>query len=381
MNPILRLLYQLPFTQSQIDTAATVAAVSAACAVPGVFLVLRRVVMVGDAISHVLLLGIVLAYFAIGDLRSPWLLAGAAATGVATVVLVELVQRTRVVKEDAAIGLVFPALFSLGVILATLYTRNVHLDADSVLLGQAEFASYNRLQVGGVDHGPWSAVVLTGCFFVNVALLLLFYKEVKLATFDAGLAVSLGFAPAVIHYGLMTCVSITTVAAFDAVGPVLVLAFFAVPPATAYLLTDRLSRMILLSVLIGVGCGLAGTAAAFALDTNMAGTVAAVLGLAFAVTFVAAPRRGLVAQAVRRWRQRREFFETMLAIHLRTHEGTPQEADESRLDGLHRHLNRPPADVARVVERAERKGLVTRAGEFLKLTPEGRRRAAEALNV
>jgi manganese/zinc/iron transport system permease protein len=358
-----------------------VAAVSAACAVPGVFLVLRRVVMVGDAISHVLLLGIVLAYFAIGDLRSPWLLAGAAATGVATVVLVELVQRTRVVKEDAAIGLVFPALFSLGVILATLYTRNVHLDADSVLLGQAEFASYNRLRVGGVDHGPWSAVVLTGCFVVNVVLLLLFYKEVKLATFDAGLAVSLGFAPAVIHYGLMTCVSVTTVAAFDAVGPVLVLAFFAVPPAAAYLLTDRLSRMILLSVLIGVGSGLAGTAAAFALDTNMAGTVAAVLGVAFAVTFVAAPRRGLVAQSVRRWRQRRAFFETMLVIHLRTHEGTPQEADESRLDGLHRHLNRPPADVARVVARAGRNGLVVRAGEYLKLTAEGRDRAVGALNV
>jgi manganese/zinc/iron transport system permease protein len=176
MNPVLRLLYQLPFEPFQIDTAATVAAVSAACAVPGVFLVLRRVVMVADAISHVLLLGIVLAYFAVGDLRSPWLLAGAAATGVATVVLVELVQRTRVVKEDAAIGLVFPALFSLGVILATLYTRNVHLDADSVLLGQAEFASYNRLAVGGVDYGPWSAVVLSGCFLVNVGLLALFYK-------------------------------------------------------------------------------------------------------------------------------------------------------------------------------------------------------------
>lgn len=379
MNPLLRDLYRLPFEPYQIDTGLVIAAVAAACAVPGVFLVLRRLVMVGDAISHVLLLGIVLAFFLVRDPASPWLVLGAAASGVATVALVELLQRSRLVKEDAAIGLTFPALFSLGTILASMYLRNTHLDIDRVLLGSAEFAFLDRLVVGGTDWGPRSVVVVGACFLLNAGLLVVFYKELKLATFDAGLATALGFAPAVVHYGLMTCVSLTTVAAFDAVGPVLVLAFFAVPPATAYLLTDRLGRLIGLSVLIGVAGGLVGTAAAFALDANIAGTVAAVLGLGFAAAFVAAPQRGLVAQAVRRWRQRREFYETLLVIHLHRHAGTPAEADESRTAGLHRHLDWTVADAARVVARAERHGLVRREGDWLRLTPAGRDRAEVVL--
>lgn len=381
MNPVLKALYALPFAPTQIDSALVITAVGAACAVPGVFLVLRRVVMVADAVSHVLLFGIVASFFLVRDLRSPWLMLGAAASGVATVALVELLQKTRLLKEDAAIGLVFPALFSLGTILASMYFRNTHLDIDQVLLGSAELAFLDRFTLGGVDHGPRAAVFLGACFLLNAGLLAVFYKEVKLATFDAGLAAALGFAPGVIHYALMTGVSVTTVAAFDAVGPVLVLAFFAVPPATAYLLTDRLSRMVLLSVLIAVAGGLAGTAAAFALNTTMAGAVAAVLGLVFAAAFVFAPRRGLVARELRRRRQRRAFFETMLAIHLRTHEGTPEEADESRLDGLHRHLGWTPADVAGVVGRAERNGLVVRDGAFLKLTADGRRRTDDVLHL
>src|SRR4051812_18218306 len=110
------------------------AVVAAACAVPGVFLVLRRMALGSDAIGHVLLLGIVLAYFATRDLDSPWLLVGAAVAGLVTVALVELLQRTKLVKADAAIGLVFPALFALGVLLVSVKARNIHLDVDAVLL-------------------------------------------------------------------------------------------------------------------------------------------------------------------------------------------------------------------------------------------------------
>jgi manganese/zinc/iron transport system permease protein len=364
----------------ELETAAVIVAVAAACAVPGVFLVLRRMVMVGDAISHVLLLGIVVFFFFVQDLASPWLMVGATATGVLTVAIVEMLQRTRLVKEDAAIGLTFPILFSLGAIIASLYFRNTHLDIDLVLLGSAELAFLDRLTIGRYDIGPRSAVVLIICFFISLVLLTLFYKEIKLATFDSAMAASFGFAPLTIHYGLMTCVSVTTVAAFDAVGPVLVLAFFAVPPATAYLLTDRLGRMIALSVLIGVLGGLAGTAAAFNLDTNMAGTVATVLGIVFGVAFLVAPHKGLIAKIIRWLRQRREFFETILAIHLQAHEGTSVEADESRLSKLHNYLDWSASNVSRVVRRAKRKGLIVQEADFLKLTPAGRDRAAKALN-
>ena len=337
--------------------------VAAACALPGTFLVLRRMSLVSDAISHVLLLGIVLAYFVVRDVASPWLLVGAAATGVLTVALVELLQRTKLVKEDAAVGLVFPALFALGVLLASMFLRNTHLDVDAVLLGQPEFAAESGLRV------------MAGVLALNVVLLLVFFKELKLTTFDPGLAASLGFRPGLLHYGLMAVVSLTAVAAFDAVGPVLVVGFFVVPAAAAFLLTDRLWAMIALAAAIGAVGAATGTWAAVKLDTNVAGTVATTLGVLFAATFLFAPGRGLVARAARRVRQQRSFFETMLAVHLLQHEGTAAEADEARAATLHRHLNWTPTDAATVTRRAERNGLVTRVGDGLRLTDAGRVRA------
>ncbi|MGL6097857.1 MAG: metal ABC transporter permease, partial [Fimbriiglobus sp.] len=332
-----------------------------------------------DAISHVLLLGIVLAYFVVRDVTSPWLLLGAAVSGVLTVALVELIQNTTRVKSDAAIGLVFPALFALGTILATMYTRNAHLDGDQVLLGHVELSAYDQLELGGTAVGPRAAWVLGGIFLANLAAAVVFFKELKLATFDPALAAALGFAPGIIHYALMTAVSVTTVAAFDAVGPVLVVAFLVVPAASAHLLTDRLGVLIGLSVGIGVAAAVGGAWAAVRLDTNVAGTGAAVLGLTFAGVWVFAPDRGLIAAGRRRWRNRRTFHETMLAIHLLQHEGTPAEAEESRLDGLHRHLRWEPGEVAAVVRRAVRGGLVTRAGAGLALTAAGRERARAVL--
>jgi manganese/zinc/iron transport system permease protein len=361
------------------EIALVLVIVAVACALPGAFLVLRRMALVSDAISHVLLFGIVLAYFATRDLNSPWLPVGAAATGVLTVALVELLQRTRLVKADAAVGLVFPAMFAAGVLLASMFLRNTHLDVDAVLLGQPELATEPRWVVAGRPVKPlW---VMAGVLALNVLLVGLFFKELKLTTFDPGLAAALGFRPGQLHYGLMTVVSVTAVAAFDAVGPVLVVAFFVVPAAAAFLLTDRLAVMLVLAGLIGSAGAWAGTRLAIRLDTNIAGTVASVLGVVFAAVFLFAPGRGLVAQAARRWRQRRAFHETMLAIHLLHHEGTDAEVDEARLDGLHRHLSWSVEQVAAVVRRAERGGLVRRAGDLLKLTDPGRARAREVLNI
>ncbi|MEA2510996.1 MAG: manganese/zinc/iron transport system permease protein, partial [Thermomicrobiales bacterium] len=129
-------------TDSQIEIQLIAAVTAAACALPGVFLVLRRMAMMSDAISHSILLGIVLAFFATENLNSPLLVVGAALTGVATVSLVEVLNRTGLVREDAAIGLVFPLLFSVGVILVSRYAGSVHLDIDAVLLGELAFAPF-----------------------------------------------------------------------------------------------------------------------------------------------------------------------------------------------------------------------------------------------
>lgn len=361
---------------TEIQLIAVIVAV--ACALPGVFLVLRRMAMMSDAISHTVLLGIVLGFFVLGSLESPLLILAAAAMGVITVSLVELLMRTRLVRQDAAIGLVFPALFSVAVILISRFARGVHLDVDAVLLGELTFAPLDRVDIGSVDL-PRSLVVMGIILLLNVLFITLFYKELKLTTFDAGLAAALGFSPALVHYGLMVMVSITAVGAFDAVGSILVVGLMITPPAAAYLLTDRLSRMLLYSAVLAAAGAIGGFWLAWFLDANIAGSIATVLGVLFLGVLLLAPDRGLVALWARRGRQRWEFAQTALAIHLLNHENTPDSAIESRVDHLYHHLRWEPEFAADVVARAERGGLVLRSNGDLALTPGGRERARAAL--
>jgi manganese/zinc/iron transport system permease protein len=363
----------------QIEIQLIAAVVAIACALPGVFLVLRRMALMSDAISHAILLGIVLAFFVTEDLASPLLIVAAAATGVVTVSLVELLNRTQLVREDAAIGLVFPVLFSLGVILISRFAGDVHLDIDAVLLGELAFAPFDRFVMLGYDLGPRALYVMSGILLLNIAFIGVFYKELKLATFDAGLAAALGFSPALVHYGLMSLVSVTAVGAFDAVGSVLVVALMIAPAATAYLLTDRLARMIGLSALIGVMSAIGGYWLAHAYDASIAGSMATMSGVLFGLAFLLAPNRGLVALARRRVRQRWEFAHTMLAIHLFNHEGRPEAAAESRVEHLNEHLRWQQAFAAQVVRQAEQRGLVVLHDGMLALTERGRELAQQAI--
>lgn len=357
--------------EQEIQWIAAVTA--AACALPGVFLVLRRMALMSDAISHAILLGIVLAFFVTENVASPLLIVAAAASGVLTVSLVEALHRTGRVKEDAAIGLVFPALFSVGVILISRYAGNVHLDIDAVLLGELAFAPFNRFERGGVDLGPRTLWVMGVVLLLNAAFLLAFYKELKLTTFDAALAGALGFAPGLVHYAFMTLVSVTAVGAFDAVGSVLVVALMIAPPATAYLLTDRLPVMIALSVGAAVASALGGYWTSYLLDVSIAGSMATVTGVLFAAAFLLAPERGALAVARRRARQRWAFAEAMLAIHLLHHEAGPDAAEENREAHLHEHLRWEPEFARQVVRRARGAGLLAAAeGDRLALTDAGR---------
>jgi len=267
-----------------------------AAALPGTYLVLRRTALVSDAISHAILPGIVVAFFFTQDLNSPLLLLAAAATGVLAVVLIELLIRSRLVPEDASIGLVFPALFSIGVILISRYAGGVHLDTDSVLLGELAFAPFDRLLVGGVDLGPRALWTMGAILILNLVVIGLAWKELKLATVDAGLATLLGFSPALIHYSLMTLVSITAVGAFDAVGSILVVALMIAPPATAYLVVDRFAPMLWLGAVVAAVSAVLGYGVAFLLDVSIAGSMAGACGLLFLIAFLFAPRRGLLAQ-------------------------------------------------------------------------------------
>ena len=366
-------------TGPQIEIQLIAAVVAAACALPGVFLVLRRMSLMSDAISHSILLGIVAAFFLTHDLTSPFLVIGAAATGVLTVTLVEVLNRTRLVKEDAAIGLVFPVLFSIGVIMITRFAGDVHLDTDAVLMGELAFAPFDRFVIAGSDLGPRALWLMGGVLFINAVFVIVFFKELKLATFDPALAAALGFAPGFMHYALMSLVSVTAVGAFDAVGSILVVAFMIGPATCAYLLTDRLPVMIGLSVAYGVVAAIAGYWLAHVLDASIAGSMATMVGVTFVLTFLFAPHRGIVAQARLKARQRWEFAVTMLAIHILNHEGSPEAETENRAEGLHEHVRWEPDFVTRVVRRAEASEVVARQGELLILTHSGRERARDAI--
>lgn len=343
-----------------------------ACALPGVFLVLRHMSMMTDAITHTILLGIVLAFFAVHDLSSPFLIVGAALMGVITVWLTELLQGTRLVAEDAAIGIVFPLLFSIAIILITRHAGSVHLDTDAVLLGELAFAPFDRLIIGGIDLGAKAIYTSGTLLLINAAVLTLFFKEFKVATFDPVLAAVMGFTPAMLHYGLMTLVSLTAVGAFQVAGSILVVAFMIGPPAAAYLLTDDLKQMLLLSGVIGALNGVLGYQLAALLDVSIAGGMAVMTGTTFLLVLVFAPQRGLVRIILQRRRQKIEFAKMTLMLHLLNHEGSVSEQEEAGLDTLQRELNWPQPFTDNILNRLIQDNCIELQENMVKLTDKGR---------
>lgn len=264
-----------------------IAALTAAgCAIPGVFLLLRKMSMVSDSITHTILLGIVLAFFATDDLSSPFLLVGAAIMGPVTVWLTELLTKTRLVSEDSATGIVFPLLFSIAVILITKYAGTAHLDTDSVLLGELAFAPFDRMVVFGLDIGAKGLYISGGLLIINITFVSVFFKELQVVSFDPVLAAVMGFSPALVHYSLMTAASLTAVGAFEAVGSVLVTAFMIAPAAAAYLITDNLKKMLFIAVGIGAVSGVLGYHTAMLLEVSIAGCMACWTGLFFLGAFL-----------------------------------------------------------------------------------------------
>lgn len=365
---------------AQLEIQIIASLVAVACSLVGVFLILRRMAMMSDAISHTVLLGIVLAFFVTKSITSPLLLIGAALMGVLTVSLVELLNRTQLVREDTSIGLVFPALFSIAVILISRFAGDVHIDNDAVLLGELAFAPFNRVKLFGLDFGPEAFYSSGGILILNLLFVILFYKELKLATFDSALAATLGFAPTFIHYALMTLVSLTAVGSFNAVGSILVVAFMVAPPSAAYLLTDKLSRMILYSALIGIFSAISGYWLANILDASIAGSMATMTGASFLTVYLFAPERGLIAQARRRQNQRIEFALTMLTMHIANHTAAQEAELENEVIHLNEHLKWSPQFAMEIVGMAERTGLVNQKEGLLTLTENGLKRANQEFN-
>jgi manganese/zinc/iron transport system permease protein len=281
--------------------------VASACSIVGCFLVLRKMAMIGDAISHSVLPGIVIAFLISGSRDSVVMMLGAAAIGLLTVFLIQMFHQSGV-QADASIGVVFTALFAVGIVLISLYARNIDLDLDCVLYGEIAYVPWNTIELFGMNIGPKAVWMVGLALALNVLAIGLFYKQFKVCSFDPGLAVALGIPAAFFHYLLMGLVSLTTVASFESVGAILVVGMLVVPPLTAYLLTEKLSGMIVYSVGIGAISSIAGYYLAKWLDASIAASMITVAGAFLFLAFLFSPTHGLV---LRKWRQKRGLQQAM----------------------------------------------------------------------
>lgn len=277
----------------------TAVLVASACSILGCFLILRRMALVGDAISHAVLPGIAIAFLMSGTRDSMWMLLGATAFGLLTVFLIQTLQ-TSGLQSDASIGIVFTALFAVGVLLISLNAQHIDLDLDCVLFGEIAYVPWDTWTLGGTDMGPRAVWMLGITLTVILLLLGLFYKQFKICAFDPAMAVACGIPVLLFHYLLMGMVSMTAVSSFESVGAILVVGMLIIPAATAYLLTNRLGVMIGLSVAVGIVSAVTGYLISYALDASIAGCIVSVAGILFILALILAPKNGLIARFARR---------------------------------------------------------------------------------
>ncbi|MGP6173866.1 metal ABC transporter permease [Corynebacterium sp. A21] len=267
--------------------AALLALVTAlACALPGVFVVLRGNSMIVDGISHAVFPGIVLGYALTSDLRSPWLVFGAAVSGLLVAVGSEWLSRTGLLSGDAPQGLIFPALFALGVILVSSRLQNVHLDTHVVLVGDLNLASFDHLILGGRDFGPSYMYLMLGVLLLNAVFITACYRQLKVSTFDLQFAELIGIRTRGLNLALMFLVSVTVTAAFHAAGAILAIALMVTPAATAHLISNRLPQLIRWTLLIAAVGALGGFLVAYRLDAATSAAMAVCYGLIFAVVLI-----------------------------------------------------------------------------------------------
>jgi len=270
----------MSFDQNAFLIIFTGALIAVSCGLLGSFLMLRKMAMTGDAISHAVLPGIVIAFLISGSREGFAMIIGAGLLGVVATVLIEYLVAKVKLQADASIGITFTFLFALGIILITFYANQVDLDQDCVLYGEIAYVPIDLwITSNNTNMGPRVMYLALVNLVLILLFIILFFKELKISTFDSQFAVTVGFSTTAINYGLMGMVSYTTVSSFEAVGAILVVAFLAVPPAIAYLWTKDLKKLLGLTVVIGIMISFFGYYLAYAINSSIAGAMATVAGM------------------------------------------------------------------------------------------------------
>ena len=363
-----------------IDTwIAVVGALSAgSCALLGNYLVLRRMSMMGDAISHAVLPGLAIAFLVTGSRDSLPMLLGAILIGVATTLLIQSIDRLSGLDRGASMGVVFTTLFAIGLILIRQAADHVDLDPGCVLYGAIELTPLDTLLLFGHDI-PRAAITSGMMLIVNSIFVVAFFKELRITAFDPNLATTMGINANLMHYGLMTLVAATTVAAFESVGSILVIAMLIVPGAAAHLITDRLGNMLSLSIVFAILSAVLGHLGAITVprwfgfqDTSTAGMMALTAGLLFLLVFLFAPRYGVIGRALNQLRLGLSIVsDDILGFLYRYQELSTLDTAPVSINELQKALN-AKSTVRLMAWRLLRQGLVQANKEKLVLTNEGK---------
>lgn len=259
---------------------------ASSCSLLGSFLILRRMAMLGDAISHAVLPGLVIAFLISGTRSSLPMLLGATALGLLATLLIEFLNSRIKMQSDASIGITFTFLFAVGIIMVSSLAGQIDLDQDCVLYGEIAYTPLDRFIWNEIDLGPRSVWITGLNLLVVVAFILVGYKGLQITSFNLDFAKSIGLNVAIWQGTLMASVSMTTVLSFELVGAILVVAFLIVPAATAYLVTHELKKMLYLSVFFSIlSVGLGFLLADF-LNGSVAGGMATASGVIFAIVLV-----------------------------------------------------------------------------------------------
>jgi manganese/zinc/iron transport system permease protein len=273
----------------------TAALVSTSCALLGCYLILRKMAMVGDAISHAVLPGIVIAFLVSGSRDSVTMLVGAGLIGIVTTFLIEFLHKKAKLQTDASIGVTFTWLFAVGVVLISVFAGKVDLDQDCVLYGEIAYVPLDLVIAdNGMVLGPRALYIVGSILLLIVIFILVGYKELFITTFDPAYASAIGVSTVIWHYLLMGAVSVTTVASFEIVGAILVVALLIAPAATAYLITDNFKLMLVIACAVGVLSSITGYYLAVWVDGSIAGSVASMTGVFFALALLFSPTHGIV---------------------------------------------------------------------------------------
>ncbi len=289
--------------------------VALSCALPGIFLNLKKLSMISDAISHTILLGIVLGFALSYDINSPLVMIGAVVIGIITALLINLLSKNKKVNYDASCAIVFPFLFAIAIVLINLFFENVHLDVDSVLLGEVIYAPLNTVKIGNFEI-PVTIINSGILLIVNTLFILLFYRGLKTSSFSENDALLMGFKPNMINILLMIIISLTAVISFDSVGSVLVIALLIAPSSIALLFANNLKQTIVYTISFSVLGSVGGYLIAIYFDVSIAGSIATLLGIMFILGCLFRKKIGLLNHLYNHNKVKQTLYQNIVLKHL-----------------------------------------------------------------